>query len=88
MGSPDAAGGEAEAVSILVAEWTREAIAGVVAVPFDPPLSFPIDLATRQSADQHGERIVRRLCASVTREGWLTQRPAHTTLPGIESERV
>ena len=70
-----------EAVSVLVAEWTREAIAGVVAVPFDPPLSFPIDLATRHPAEQHGQRIVEAALRLRDREGWLTHRPAHTTLP-------
>jgi DNA-binding transcriptional LysR family regulator len=73
---------EGEAVSVMVAEWRREAIAGVVAVPFDPPLSFPIDLATRQPADQHVERLVRATLGLRDREGWLTHRPAHTTLPG------
>src|SRR5215207_7622124 len=34
------------AVSVFVAEWTREAIPGVAAVAFDPPLTFPVDLAT------------------------------------------
>jgi len=72
---------EAEAASVLVAEWTREAIADVVAVPFDPPLSFPIDLATRQPADQHVERIVQATLRLRDGEGWLKHRPAHTTLP-------
>ena len=35
-----------EAVSVFVAEWVREPIPGVAAVPFDPPLSFPVDLAS------------------------------------------
>ena len=30
-----------EAVSVVVAEWAEEGTTGLVAVPFDPPLSFP-----------------------------------------------
>jgi hypothetical protein len=35
-----------EAVCVLVADWVEESIADVVAVSFDPPLSFPTDLAS------------------------------------------
>ena len=41
---------EGEAVSAVVAEWVREPIAGWRRVPFDPPLSLPIDLASGESA--------------------------------------
>ena len=41
---------EGEAVSAFVADWALEASVDVVAVPFDPPLSFPIDLATGASS--------------------------------------
>ena len=69
---------EGEAVSPVVADWTRETFAGVVAVPFDPPMSFPIDLATRQPADQHAERIVEATLASATaRAGCRSGPPAH-----------
>lgn len=38
---------EGDAVAVFVPEWVGDAIAGVVAVPFDPPLNFPMDLASR-----------------------------------------
>jgi DNA-binding transcriptional LysR family regulator len=71
---------DGKAVSVLVGEWVQESIAGVAAVPFDPPLSFPIDLAS--SPTGHGEvlaGIARRLRDA---EGWLTQRRARIELPG------
>ena len=49
---PVAAG---EEVSLVVGEWVQEPIAGVAAVPFDPPLSFPIDFA---SASTDGGELV------------------------------
>jgi DNA-binding transcriptional LysR family regulator len=72
---------DGEVVSVLVAEWTREAIAGVAAVPFDPPLAFPIDLATGQPPID-GAELLRRVALGLRdAEGWLTRRPARTELP-------
>jgi DNA-binding transcriptional LysR family regulator len=65
---PVAAG---EAVSVVVAEWVEEPIAAVTAVPFDPPLSLPVDLATGESAAPLREAGLRLRDA----EGWLTRRP-------------
>ena len=70
---------DGEAVSVFVGEWWKETITGVAAVPFDPPLSFPIDLAS--SPTDAGELVVttaRRLRGA---EGWLTHRPARVSLP-------
>jgi DNA-binding transcriptional LysR family regulator len=62
------AGGEA--VSAVVAEWVAEPIPGVATVPFDPPLSLPIDLATGESAAPLRDAALRLRDA----EGWLTRR--------------
>jgi DNA-binding transcriptional LysR family regulator len=70
------AGGEA--VSVLVAEWASVAIEGVAAVPFDPPLTFPVDLA---SGGEGAGPFVRAALALRDAEGWLAQRPARTELP-------
>jgi hypothetical protein len=69
-----------EAVCPVVAEWAAEA-AGVVAVPFDPPLSFPMDLVSCWPATAAVEALVETACRVRDREGWLTQRPARTDLP-------
>ncbi len=69
------------AVSVFVAEWTETAIPGVVAVPFDPPLSFPIDLATGQPPARGAERLREVALRLRDGEAWLTRRPAHLALP-------
>ena len=70
---------DGEAVSVFVAEWASEAIDGVAAVPFDPPLNFPVDLA---SSGEAAEPVVRAALSLRDAEGWLTQRPPRTELPG------
>jgi DNA-binding transcriptional LysR family regulator len=70
---------DGEAVSLFVGEWVQEAIAGVAAVPFDPPLSFPIDLAS--SPTDGGEWLVTTARRLRDAEGWLTRRPPRTELP-------
>jgi DNA-binding transcriptional LysR family regulator len=67
-----------EAVSLLVGEWVQEAIPDVAAVSFDPPLSFPIDLASSPTGVELLVTTARRLRDA---EGWLTHRPARTELP-------
>jgi DNA-binding transcriptional LysR family regulator len=62
------AGGDA--VAAVVAEWVAEPIPGVVAVPFDPPLSLPIDLATGEAAAPLRDAALGLRDA----EGWLTRR--------------
>ena len=51
---------DGEAVSLFVGEWVEEPIAGVAAVPFDPPLSFPIDLAYVPATRRRGAPGRRR----------------------------
>ena len=70
---------DGEAVSLFVGEWVEESIAGVSAVPFDPPLSFPIDLASSPAED--GELLVTTARRVREAEGWLTHRPARAELP-------
>jgi DNA-binding transcriptional LysR family regulator len=73
---PVAAG---EAVSLFVGEWVQESIAGVAAVPFDPPLILPLDLATPPT---NGAELVVDAARRVRdAEGWLTHRPERTELP-------
>jgi DNA-binding transcriptional LysR family regulator len=71
---------DGEVVSVFVGEWVEEAIAGVVAVPFDPPLSFPIDLASWLQPTEDAELVLETARRVRDAEGWLTQRPARTDL--------
>ncbi len=71
------AGGET--VSTIVGEWTEESIDGVVAVPFDPAVNIPIDLAT--SVTDEGELVASTARRLRDAEGWLTYRPARTDRP-------
>ena len=73
---------DGDVVSVFVGEWVEEAIAGVVAVPFDPPLSFPVDLASWLPATDCAEFLVETVGRLRDAEGWLTHRPARTDLPG------
>ena len=50
-------------------------------MPFDPPLSFPIDLATCWPPTDAVDELVEAACRLRDAEGWLTQRPARTELP-------
>jgi DNA-binding transcriptional LysR family regulator len=69
-----------EAVSQFVGEWAAEA-PGVVAVPFDPPLSFPMDLASSWPPTAQVEALVDAALHARDAAGWLTQRPARADLP-------
>ena len=69
-----------DAVSVFVAEWAGEA-PSVAAVPFDPPLSFPMDLASRLPAGEAVEGLVAAALHMREVGGWLTQRTARTELP-------
>jgi hypothetical protein len=70
-----------EAVSVFVSEWVREPIPGVTGVPFDPPLSFPVDLASAWPPSEAVEALVRVTCGLRDTEGWLTQRAVRAELP-------
>ena len=71
---------DGEAVSVFVGEWVQDSITGIVAVPFAPALSFPIDLAS--SPTHEGELVAGAARRLRDAEGWLTHRPARTELPG------
>ena len=70
-----------EAVSVFVSEWVGEPIPGVAAVPFDPPLSFPVDLASAWPPSDTVEALVRTTCGLRDAEGWVTQRAIRSELP-------
>ncbi len=76
---PPVANGEAGAV--MVSEWARQPASGLVAVPLDPPLSFPTDLVSRWPPTEDVEALVRTVLRIRDSEGWLTERPARTELP-------
>jgi DNA-binding transcriptional LysR family regulator len=69
-----------EAVCPFVADWAAET-EGIAAVPFDPPLSFPTDLASCWPPTVEVDELVEAACRVRDAEGWLTQRPARTELP-------
>jgi hypothetical protein len=71
-----------EAVSVVVADWASERTRGLVAVPFDPPLSFPLDLASTWPPTHDVKALVRKACHVRDVQGWLTQRPVRCELPG------
>ena len=68
-------------VCVFVADWVEESIAGVVALPFDPPLSFPTDLASCWPPTDGAESLVAAARRVRDAEGWLTHRAARTELP-------
>jgi DNA-binding transcriptional LysR family regulator len=70
-----------EAVSQFVGEWAAEAAAGVAAVPFDPPLSFPMDIASRWPPTEQVDALVEAALRARDEAGWLTQRRPRTELP-------
>jgi DNA-binding transcriptional LysR family regulator len=69
-----------EAVSQFVGEWAAEA-AGVAAVPFDPPLSFPMDLASCWPPTAQVDALVEAALRARDAAEWLTQRRPRTELP-------
>lgn len=73
---------EGEAVCPIVGEWASEVAAGVVVVPFDPPLSFPTDLASCRPPTDEVTALVEAACRVRDAEGWLTRRRPRTELPG------
>jgi len=74
---PVASGG---AVSVLVVEWAADAPA-VAAVPFDPPLSLPMDLASCWPPTEPVTALVEAAVRARDAGGWLSQRRARTELP-------
>jgi DNA-binding transcriptional LysR family regulator len=70
-----------EAVGVVVADWTEDWSSDLVAVPFDPPLAMPLDLASCWPSSPNSELLVRAACRVRDAEGWLTQRSARIELP-------
>ena len=70
-----------EAVCVVVAEWTTEWGPGLAAVPFEPTLSFPTDLASSWPPTEGVQALVRSACRVRDTEAWLTHRPAWSELP-------
>jgi len=68
-----------EAVAVVSEDWASES--DVVAVPFQPPLTMPLDLASCWPATDHGEQLVELACQLRDAEGWLSRRAARTELP-------
>lgn len=66
-----------EAVCPVVAEWSLGA-EGVVAVPFDPPLTFPMDLASCWPPTAAVDALVEAARRVRDAEGWLTCRRDRT----------
>jgi DNA-binding transcriptional LysR family regulator len=69
-----------EAVSVFVGEWAAGA-EGVAAVPFDPPLSFPMDLASPYPSTEPVEELVKTGLQLRDAGGWLTRRESRVDLP-------
>ena len=69
-----------EAVGVVSADWAG-ASPDVVAVPFDPPLTMPLDLASCWPATEHSELLVELACELRDAGSWLTRRAARTELP-------
>jgi hypothetical protein len=69
-----------EAVAVVVADWA-ESMPNVVTVPFEPPLTFPTDLASTWPPTEAVEALVRTAQRVRDAEGWLTMRSAGTQLP-------
>jgi DNA-binding transcriptional LysR family regulator len=72
---------DGDAVAVFVPEWADDAISGVVAVPFEPTLSFPMDLASRWPPTEAVEALVDAAQRVRDAEGWLTKRAPRSELP-------
>lgn len=71
---------DGEAVCPVVAEWSIEA-EGVVAVPFDPSLTFPMDFASAWPPTPAVNALVEAAQRARDAEGWLTRRRPRTETP-------
>jgi DNA-binding transcriptional LysR family regulator len=70
-----------EAVAVMVADWADEPGSGLVGVPFDPPMNFPMDLVSRWPPTEEVTYLVQSALRLRDSEGWLTERRARTQLP-------
>jgi DNA-binding transcriptional LysR family regulator len=76
---------EGAAVSVVVDDWSQELSTGVVVAPFDPPLTFPIDLASPASPAPEAALLVQAALRLRDAEAWLTDRAGRAA---IESRPV
>jgi hypothetical protein len=65
---------------IFVGEWSPE-VEDVAAVPFEPPLSFPMGLASPCPSTEAVEELVNTALQLRDTGGWLTRSTATTDLP-------
>ncbi len=70
-----------EAVSVMVGDWASDLDSSLVAVPFDPPISFPSDLVSRWPPSEEATYVVETALRVRDSEGWLTERPPRMELP-------
>jgi hypothetical protein len=70
-----------EGVSVIVADWAGEPGTRLAAVPFHPPLNFPIDLVSRWPPTEEVTDLLRTALRVRDSEGWLTERPVRTERP-------
>jgi hypothetical protein len=70
-----------EGVAVMVADWAEEPGSSLVAVPFEPPLTFPTDLVSRWPPSEEVTDLVQTALRLRDSEGWLTDRPARTEVP-------
>jgi DNA-binding transcriptional LysR family regulator len=70
-----------EAVSVFVRDWVEESTAGIVSVPFDPPLRVSMDLVSCWPPTEAAESLLEVALRVRNAEGWLTDRPARTERP-------
>ena len=74
---------DGRAVSVLVRKWVREAITGVVGVPFDPPLSFPMDLVSRWPPTDGVDALVQAVVPRPRRRMADAAPAANRPAPGL-----
>jgi len=70
-----------EGVAVMVGDWAAEPVGGLVAKPFEPPLSFPMDLVSRWPPTNEVTALVESALRLRDSEGWLTERPVRTERP-------
>jgi DNA-binding transcriptional LysR family regulator len=72
---------DGETVAAFVGDWLPEAEPEVVGVPFDPPITFPLDLAAAVSDTAGLDHLLQAVLDLRDREGWLTRRRASPERP-------
>lgn len=65
-----------DAVAAVPAGWGDEALADVAVVPFDPPLTMPVDLVSAREPPPPLDLLLAVAVAARDAQGWLTTRRA------------